>query len=63
MQRTVEQIVDIAVGGQDFLPDPGLAAPSAVSREEPGQGGFRTVLRRKKCGGRRAGGCEGARPL
>ena len=38
-----EQIVDIPVGGvpQDFLPDSGLAASSAVSREELGQGFFR----------------------
>ena len=50
LQRTVEQIVYILVvgGPQDFLPDPGSAAPSAVSRDELGQGFFRTFPRSKK---------------
>ena len=41
-QSLQRQIVDIPVGGgpQDFLPDPGLTALSAVSCEEPGQGFF-----------------------
>ena len=58
LQRTVEQAVDIPVGGglQDFLPDPGLP-PSAVSREEPGQGCFRTFPVRKKV--RRSPGVRG----
>ena len=36
LQRTVEQIVDILAGGglQDFLPDLGLSASSAVSCDE-----------------------------
>ena len=50
-QRTVEQIVDVLVlggGPQGFLPDPGSAAPSAVSREELEQGFFRTFPHSKK---------------
>ena len=46
-QETAEQIIDIPVprtrgdlgGLQDFLPDQGLAASSAVSRDEAFQGG------------------------
>ena len=51
LQRTVEQIVDIPVlggGPQDFLPDPGSVAPSAVSREELFQVFFRTFPRGEK---------------
>ena len=49
-QRTVEQIVDIPVGGglQDFLPDPGLSASSAVWRDEAFQGFFSTFPRVQK---------------
>ena len=50
-QRTVGQIVDKPVHGgrpQGFLPDPGLAARSAVSRDELGQRVFRTFPRSKK---------------
>ena len=43
----MEQIVDIPVGGdlQDFLPDHGLSATSAVSRDEAFQWVFRTFPR------------------
>ena len=49
-QLSVEQIVDIPVPGvglQDFLPDQGSAASSAVLPEEPFQRGFRTFPRVK----------------
>ena len=51
LQRTVMQIADIPVPGgvhHDLLPDPGSAAPSAVSRDELGQGAFRTFPRSEK---------------
>ena len=49
-QRTVQQIVDIPAGGglQDFLPDPGLSASSAVSRDEAFQWFFDTFPRFQK---------------
>ena len=71
-QQTVEQTIDIPVprtrgdhgGLQDFLPDPGMAAPSAVSRDERDRGFFRTFPRSKKSV-EVAGEfeCEGARAL
>ena len=65
-RRTVEQIVDIPVPGggpQGFLPDPGLAAPSAVWRDELGQGFFSYFSRSKKVRKSPAVECEGARAL
>ena len=61
----MKQIVDIPVGGglQDFLPDLGTAAPSAVSRDELGQGLVALFAAREKCGGRREFECESARAL
>ena len=46
----VEQIVDFPVpsGGLHDLPDPGGSSSSAVSRDERGEGVFRTVPRGKK---------------
>ena len=67
LHGTVEQIVDIPVPGggpQDFLPDPGTAALSAVSREELSQGIFRTFPCSKKVRrspGVRARGCTHTR--
>ena len=56
----LQQKVDIPVPRtRGFLPDPGSAAPSAVSRDELGQGVFRTFPVRKKCGVRRKFECEG----
>ena len=50
-QRTAEQLVDIPVPGGGLhvpLPDPGASASSAVSRDERGEGGFRTFHQIKK---------------
>ena len=67
-QRTVEEIFDIpaGLGLQEFLPDPGVAASSAVSRYEAfhGRGRFRTFPRfQKKCEVRLESESEGAREL
>ena len=63
----VEQSVDIPVPGgavHDLHPDPGLAASSAVSRDEAFQGVLRNFPRfQKKCAVLREAECEGARAL
>ena len=49
---------------QFAIPDPGVAAPSAVSREELEQVVFRILTQvKKKFGGRREFECEGTRSL
>ena len=51
-------------GLQDSLPDPWVAASSAVSRDEAFQDGVRTFpWFQKKCAVRREPKCEGARAL
>ena len=62
--RPVEQIVDFPVpaGGLRDLPDPGGSSSSAASRDERGEGGFRTFLRGKKSPPRvRVRGCPQGR--
>ena len=67
-QRTVEQHVDIPVPGDGLhgsLPDPGFAAPPAVSRDELVQGSFITLFpdfkKVRSPPGVRVRGCTGTR--
>ena len=63
-ERIVEQNVDIPVsgGGMHVLPDPGGSSSSAVSRDERGEGFFRTFSPgQKKSEVRRQSESEGAR--
>ena len=44
----MKQLVDIPAGGGPQLPDPDASSSSAVSRDERGEGFFRTPPRKKK---------------
>ena len=63
-QSRAELNVDISVpGGGLHDPLPASGASSAGSRDEPGQGVFRTLPVGKRCVGRQESECEGARAL